>query len=413
MKRYALSPETEIKLTFGARQYFQIDSKQLELNSNCDLEALAKMLEESSVILSSEWEGSCLGTETTLHQVGPYIGKMKSTMARTLILRFSAPNDVIFEPFVGSGAVALESLIAGRGVICCDTNPYAVVLTRAKLFPPRSLSEALRSAEYCLKIARNELTEVNPDDIPRWVQVFFHPRTLKEIVAITRVLKRRRQYFLLACLLGILHHQRPGFLSYPASHAVPYLRTKKFPKSSFPELYKYRPVRPRLIRKITRAYRRFPEIDESLLRKCDLKDVTRIKLSENSIDAVITSPPYMNALDYVRDNRLRLWFLGYGNETDLNKTVPMNLARFEKLMDGCLRVIQKALRPQGRCVFVAGEICNSRSPVDTAQLILDISKTIGDFDFEQIIEDVIPPDRRIRKAGQRVRREKILVLRKV
>jgi len=29
-----------------------------------------------------------------------------------------------------------------------------------------------------------------------------------------------------------------------------------------------------------------------------------------SIDAVITSPPYMDALDYARDNRLRLWFLG-------------------------------------------------------------------------------------------------------
>jgi hypothetical protein len=334
-------------------------------------------------------------------------------MARTLILKYSAPNDVIFEPFVGSGVIPLESLIAGRGVICCDTNPYAVVLTRAKLFPPRSLSEALHLAEYFIKIAMNELAEVYSEDIPRWVQVFFHPKTLKEIVALTRVLKRCRQYFLLACLLGILHHQRPGFLSYPASHAVPYLRTKKFPKSSFPELYKYRPVRPRLIRKITRAYRRFPAIDGSLLRKCELRDVTRMKLPENSVDAVITSPPYMNALDYVRDNRLRLWFLGYGYETDLNKTVPMSRARFEKLMDGCLRVIRKALHPGGRCVFVAGEISNSRSLVDTAQLILDISKAIGGFDFEQIIEDVIPSDRRIRRAGQRVRRERILVLRKV
>jgi hypothetical protein len=365
------------------------------------------------MMLSSEWQGSCLGTETTLHQIGPYIGKMKSTMARTLILKFSAPNDIIFEPFVGSGVIALESLIAGRGVICCDTNPYAVVLTRAKLFAPRSLSEALGSAERCLKIATNELAGVSAEDIPRWVQLFFHPKTLKEIVALTKVLKRRRQYFLLACLLGILHHQRPGFLSYPASHAVPYLRTKKFPKSSFPELYKYRPVRPRLIRKITRAYRRFPVIDGSLLRKCDLRDVTRMNLIKNSVDAVVTSPPYMNALDYVRDNRLRLWFLGRGHETDLSKTVPMSKAGFEKLMDGCLRVIQKALRPRGRCVFVAGEISNSRSLEDTAQLILDISKAMGGFDFEQIIEDVIPPDRRIRKAGQRVRREKILVLRKI
>jgi len=368
--------------------------------------------DESLVMLPSSWQGSCLGTESTLHQVGPYIGKMKSSMARALILKFSSPKDTIFEPFVGSGVIALESLIAGRGIVCCDSNPYAVVLTRAKLFPPRNLTDALDLAEYYLEMSMDELTEVNLRDIPKWVRDFFHPETLRETAALVRVLKRHEQYFLLACLLGILHHQRPGFLSYPASHAVPYLRTKKFPKSLYPELYQYRSVRPRLLQKIARTYRRFPEIDHSLPKKCYLKDATKLRLPENSIAAVITSPPYMNTLDYVRDNRLRLWFLGYTDEAILNKAVPMNLGRFEKLMDGCLRVIHTALRPGGRCLFVAGEICNSKSSLDTAQVILDISKKIGDFNCEQIMEDYVPRDRRIRKTGYRVRRERIVVLRK-
>jgi tRNA G10 N-methylase Trm11 len=169
----------------------------------------------------------------------------------------------------------------------------------------------------------------------------------------------------------------------------------------------------RLLAKIIRTYRRFSEIDESLLKKCYLEDATRFRLRPNSVGAVITSPPYMNTLDYVRDNRLRLWFLGCTDETVLNKAVPMSLGRFEKLMDGCLRAIHSSLRPGGRCVFVAGELCNSRSSVDTAQVILNISKEVGDFTCEQIAEDYVPLDRRIRKTGHRVRRERIIVLRKV
>jgi hypothetical protein len=111
-------------------------------------------------------------------------------------------------------------------------------------------------------------------------------------------------------MLGILHHQRPGFLSFPSSHLVPYLRSKKFPQAEYPDLYAYRPLAPRLRAKVARALKRPPtrtlvgfveNVCQSSVESVDLP---------NGIDCVITSPPYMNALDYGRDNRLRLWFLG-------------------------------------------------------------------------------------------------------
>lgn len=372
-----------------------------------------KTLYSDSLSISNlSWHGSCVGSESTLHQIGPYIGKMKSTMAKVLISKCSQPGDIILDPFVGSGVVALESLIAGRGIICSDTNPYAVVLTKAKLLAPCKLTQALTLAEDYLEMSRDELRKVNPRNIPEWVRNFFHPRTLREIVALAKVLRRHEQHFLLAALLGILHHQRPGFLSYPASHAVPYLRTKKFPKKDYPELYRYRAVRPRLLKKIKRVYRRFPEIDHSLAKKCFLQDATKLRLPIDSIDAVITSPPYMNALDYVRDNRLRLWFLGYENENTLTKENPMNLDSFKKLMYGCLSMISRVLRPGKRCIFVTGEIGRSKSTINTAEAVLDIARIIGEFNCETVIEDGVPKDRRIRKRGCRVKREWIIVLRK-
>jgi adenine-specific DNA methylase len=367
---------------------------------------------DSPNMLPDSWHGSCLGSETTLHQISPYIGKMKSTMAKVLISKFSSPGDIILDPFVGSGVVALESLIGARGIICNDVNPYAMVLTKAKLSAPDGLHEALTIAEHYLELSKDELERVNLESAPEWVRCFFHPRTLRETLALTRVLQRHEQHFLLACLLGILHHQRPGFLSYPASHAVPYLRTKRFPKEDYPEMYRYRAVRPRLLRKIQRVYRRFPEIDHSLLKKCFQQDATKLNLEEDSIDAVITSPPYMNALDYVRDNRLRLWFIGNTRENVLNKVEPMNLDKFKELMRGCFAVIHKALRPRGRCIFVTGEISRSRSTIDTARAILDAAQSIGSFDCENVMEDNVPRDRRIRRNGCRVKREWIIVLRK-
>lgn len=364
------------------------------------------------VIDPRRWHGSCLGDESTLHQMSPYIGKMKSSMAKVLIAECSEPGDIILDPFVGSGCVALESLIAGRGIICSDTNPYAVVLTKAKLFAPSNLTQALVLCERYLEASRDELRKINPRNIPEWVRNFFHPRTLREIIALVKVLKRHKQHFLLAALLGILHHQRPGFLSYPASHAIPYLRTKKFPKKDYPELYQYRAVRPRLLKKIKRVYRRFPEIDPSLTKKCFLQDATKLRLPVDSIDAVITSPPYMNTLDYVRDNRLRLWFLGYGDENTLQKENPMNLDKFKKLMYGCLSIIRRVLRPGKRCVFVTGEIVKSRATISTAEVVLDVAGMIGGFNYETVSEDDVPDDRRIRKKGCCVKRELIVVLRK-
>ena len=365
------------------------------------------------MISPHSWSGSCVGSESTLHQIGPYIGKMKSTMAKVLIAACSRPGHTILDPFVGSGVVALESLIAGRETISSDINPYAVVLTRAKLFAPSSLSRALTLAEHYLKRARDEYPNVNLDDVPQWVQKFFHPKTLRETIAIAKVLRRCRQHFLMGCLLGILHHQRPGFLSYPASHAIPYLRTKKFPKEKYPGLYQYREVRSRLLKKIQRVYRRFPNIDQSLPRRCFLKDATQLALPDESVDAVVTSPPYMNALDYIRDNRLRLWFLGCTDGTKIGKQNPHNLYEFKKLMYDGLTMIKRVLRSEKTCIIVTGEVNKSGRSVNTAEVVLDAAKKVDGFDCQAMVEDSIPEHRRIRKKGSCTKKEWIVVLRKI
>jgi DNA modification methylase len=366
-----------------------------------------------NTITPNTWEGSCSSSESTLHQIAPYIGKMKSTMARVLINTYSSPGDMVCDPFVGSGVVALECLIAGRGVKTVDINPYAVTLTRAKLYPPKTMEEALEKTSIYLNRMKLLVKKVTLDNTPEWIKVFFHSQTLKEILALFELLRQNKEYFLLACLLGILHHQRPGFLSYPASHLVPYLLTRKFPREEFPELYEYRAVAPRLKRKVQRAYRRFPNIDPEIPKECKFEDAANLNFPKDSIDVVITSPPYMNALDYVRDNRLRLWFLGVTEYIHYDRKAANNCQKFLNLMEQCLRNIKYALRSKGRCILVIGEVKRSKKSINTAQLIIDLAlNKIGGFECEDIIEDTIPDIRRARKNGACTKQEWIVVLRK-
>ena len=91
-------------------------------------------------------------------------------------------------------------------------------------------------------------------------------------------------------LMGILHHQRPGFLSYPSSHTVPYLRSKAFPPNEFPKLYEYRSLADRLERVLlSRAFRRVPELDYTIERNCRSKSA-HVLTPSSKVDAITCEP---------------------------------------------------------------------------------------------------------------------------
>ena len=75
------------------------------------------------------WHGSLNSRECTLQQLSPYVGKMKSGMAKALVNVYSKPGDTVLDPFSGSGVVPLEAVLAGRRAWANDLSPYAYVLT--------------------------------------------------------------------------------------------------------------------------------------------------------------------------------------------------------------------------------------------------------------------------------------------
>jgi SAM-dependent methyltransferase len=363
-------------------------------------------------ISGSIWEGCFNARESSIHQLSPYVGKLKSGMAAALIREFSHEGDVVLDPFCGSGVVPCEALLAGRHAIGNDLNPYAYVLTKAKLYAPGTHAEATTRALKALDEAADETISLS--EIPEWVKTFFHPKTLQEAVALSRVLRRRGDYFVLSCLLGILHHVRPGFLSYPASHLVPYLRVNKYPPKVYPDMYRYRPVRPRLLAKIARAYRRFEPPRPGLKRLVLQENAMSLSLESNSVDAIVSSPPYYGALDYGRDNRLRLWFLGTDDYRKVDEQLTSNDRVYVPEMTRAVGEMLRVLRP-GKCaVLVLGDYHRNGRREDSAATLSNIVREnySSRASVQNLLVDEIPDERRTRRRTQTTKHETILVVRK-
>ena len=360
--------------------------------------------------LALEWTGSAWQSESTLHQLSPYIGKIKSSMAASLVDQFTKQKTVVYDPFSGCGTFAFESWRAGRHVIGNDLNPYAALLTRAKLYPYHTLKQALADLERVDACVKRRCSYPDLRSVPSWVRQFFHRETLRETLIWTDVLQNRRRWFLLACLMGILHHQRPGFLSFPSSHTVPYLRLKKYPLSDYPKLYEYRGVRERLEAKVRRAFRRVPKLDFSLTRRCYKADAEVLSL-RTPVSAILTSPPYMRQLDYARDNRLRLWFLGYDDWHSLDQSISPGEKNFLDLMEKCFRRWRMLLSPGGYCVLVIGDKCRRSRRTELPSTVANIAAMTAGFSVVSSYEDTIPNKRRVRRGLSGSSSEIILVLR--
>jgi hypothetical protein len=354
---------------------------------------------------------SVVVAEPGLHQLAPYIGKMRPSTARKLILEFTREGELIVDPFVGSGTVALEAFINRRQIVCADTNPYAHLLTMAKLYPPNNLALAIKRVKDRYSHISIQKVQTRPLN-PKWVSGFFHPETLAETRAIAVECRRQGDYFTMACLLGILHHQRPGFLSYPANHLVPYLLTKKYPRSKFKSMYSYRAVLPRLLAKVERAYRRFPSLDFGSSRRCSKGNGLELPLHGESVDAIITSPPYMDNLDYFRDNRLRLWFLGVKDGLP-SSNQSQSLEEFRAFMTKTFLYAHRVLRKGGYCILVLGTVKREDHHYRTAHLAKSLAiSQLRLFRLAKEVRYPFPQHRRSRPQFHGTTSETILILRK-
>jgi DNA modification methylase len=341
------------------------------------------------------------------HSISSYVGRIKPSFAHWLIKITSKKKELILDPFCGVGTILLESDLLGRDSIGVDLSPYAIKITKAK-FDRKGLENELN---FLSKIKFNYKCSL--EKVPSFVKEFYHPKTLKEILELIKILKKNKRDFLMGCLLGICHGHRPQHLSMRTGYIIPYIPKPK------PEII-YKEVMPRMIQKIKRMYQDYVPVSSE--NKIILNNILKTSIDKNSIDLIISSPPYYNTIDYVHSNRLRLWFSGssFKNQENLSKKIIQNKISYE---DDMLKVglsLYRVLKKNGLLIFILGDVHTSKSKtINTAERICSLYSGIG-FKKEFIFSDKIPPARTtiVKFKGQqainnkKIKYDRILVMSK-
>lgn len=274
-----------------------------------------------------------------LHRIAPYVGRIKPSFAHFLIKYASKPGDLILDPFCGIGTIPTEASLMGRNAIGIDLNPYAYYISLAKTDNKRNLDELI---EYVNKV-KIDTSKIDLSTIPAWVKEYYNHETLREILFLIEKLKKDKQYFILGCLIGISQGHRPGHLSKPVAWTLPY-------KPRPDDKGEYRETKSRLIQKLIRTYKNnFSDIGEL---KAYLEDARKLPIESNSVDHIISSPPYYDTLDYVGSHRLRLAISGYHDEVQKKKLRSELIQQHDTYLEEMMKTIiemNRVLKKDGYC----------------------------------------------------------------
>lgn len=330
-----------------------------------------------------------------LHRMGAYVGKIKPAIAHLLIKAASKKGAVILDPFCGIGTVPLEVDLLKRVGIGIELNYYAYIISKAK-FDRKKIDTHL----MWLDTIKVDTSTIDLRHTSQFMRKFYDPQTLKEILFLINLLKRKRKYFLLGCLLGIIHGHRPSHLSAVTSLVIPYI-----PKGK-PE---YKEVMPRLKQKVRRMYRNGFSLETS--SKIYFADARKMPLKSNSVDLVISSPPYFNTLDYVSDNKLRLEFLGYDEreKQKLKKELIQQKETYLNEMDIVGNELKRVIKNKGYCILVLGDLHQGKKITNTAYEVSKNYEKLG-FEVHDTIDDAMPSNKCVPSKYKREKFDRILVM---
>ncbi len=332
-------------------------------------------------IFTNEFWTSRQRQSNSIHEIS-YRACFKAQLPGFFIKLLTKKNDIVYDPFTGRGTTIIEAGLLERNIISNDINPLSKILCYPRLFIPD-----LKKIELRL----NEI-EINYDlssDID--LSMFYHKKTEAEIVSLRNYLISKKkikksnyidEWIRMIATNRLTGHSKGFFSVYtlPPNQAVSQKRQIQIneKRKQKPE---YRNIKKLILNKSKFLLK---DINIDLIKNLKKSEEKALflnndagntkKIKNNQVFLTVTSPPFLDIVQYAEDNWLRCWF----NNIDIKKiekkiTMSRKIEKWTNIMQKVFNELYRITKINGWVAFEVGEVRNGKIKLDEYVVPLGIN----------------------------------------
>lgn len=309
---------------------------------------------------------------SSLHEIA-YRACFKAQLPRFFIKLFTNKGDLVYDPFSGRGTTIIEAALLGRQTIANDINPLSKILTRPRLNIPTI--DELDNRLSQIPIDENVKADLD-------LSMFFHPKTESEIVSLKKYLKERKdsnkedfvdEWIRMVATNRLTGHSAGFFSVYtlPPNQALSPDSQKKINEKR-KQIPPYRNTKKLILKKTESLIKDVSEVQikqlldiaiQAIFLTTDARET--IDIPNNSVQLTVTSPPFLDVVQYAEDNWLRCWFNSIDvEEVEKKITMSKSLDEWSKIMGAVFKELYRITKRGGWVAFEVGEVRNGKVKLD-------------------------------------------------
>lgn len=351
-----------------------------------------------SKINAVDWEFSDENTQYLTHNIHRYSGKFIPQIAKEVMLMISQEGDLILDPYVGSGTTLLEGILINRKCIGIDLNPLAILISKVKttVVPEDKLNKLeeyfsafinwLSNDQLSIfdlasnKSFSTELSQASKErKASNWNNKWYQTHVLEQLVLIYNEIEKIEdescKNIAVLSFSDILRKFSNASSKYPNVMYDKNSKTKPVPARAFLESLCSTIIK---VRELNKALKNIDPVVRIIQ-----DSNTKMEIEDQTVDSIITHPPYIGSIPYAEYGVLSLHWLGYDSKkldhelTGGRRQSKNVVSRFVEDYRAMISESYRVLKKDGFAFFMVGNPTVRGEIVALNDITVELAKNVG------------------------------------